>query len=170
MIDIPLLHVEEAYDDSPAFRKKLNTAESALAALDTNIRRIVGLALQLDQIGKEYSDKNEQLADALQELCTLKEGSSGEAAIASTEVLRMASALKEIEQGRKMAMGQIKDLFLDPLMKFSTTEIAPVKKYGDEYRKAASSYENSHSKFAACLPKAVGLDKVAKEVEEGKFM
>ena len=36
MIDIPLLHVEEAYDDSPAFRKKLHSAETALAALDVS--------------------------------------------------------------------------------------------------------------------------------------
>ncbi|TPX44161.1 hypothetical protein SeLEV6574_g04688 [Synchytrium endobioticum] len=168
MIDIPLLHIEEAYDDSPAFRRKLNNAEAALATLDSNIKKVVGVALQLDYIAKEYSEKNELLADSLQQLCALKESATGDASLVSKEVIRMTTALKSIEEGRKMALGQIKDLFLDPMTKFSTEHIAPVKKYGDEYRKATASFESAHSRYATIPPKGPGLEKAAKDVEDAR--
>ncbi|KAJ3041956.1 Arf-GAP with coiled-coil, ANK repeat and PH domain-containing protein 2 [Rhizophlyctis rosea] len=194
---IPL---EEAFGDTPAFRKKVAASADAVHELDTVLKRMINLQMSLRELQKEYSTKASQFAEELLGLAKADDDPAYE--LVALGLAKFSQTLKDIERSRQISGVQMKgalqaeivlgtthnhnrfaetdafahqpaflDVFFEPINGFVEREIVPAKKLGKEFQQTSDNYENALSRYSSFRPKDNGIEAAANDVAKGlEFM
>ncbi|KAJ3185348.1 Arf-GAP with coiled-coil, ANK repeat and PH domain-containing protein 2 [Gaertneriomyces sp. JEL0708] len=160
---IPL---EDAFDDSPAFRLRLQASEGSMNDVDQSIKKMAHIAEKLGEVTKEYSTRYSQLAEEIQTLAGADDDPAYETV--GQQLLKFAQVIKDIERSRAIAASQLKDVFIQPLSVFAAKEIHPAKKAGREFQNAQDQYQAALSKYMSKKPTDKGLEESARDVAEAR--
>ncbi|KAJ3092361.1 Arf-GAP with coiled-coil, ANK repeat and PH domain-containing protein 2 [Quaeritorhiza haematococci] len=143
---IPL---EEAFDDTPQFRKKLKETEAVATSLESSIKKLVDYAKDLADITKSFSQKQQDFVDVIEGLSLSEEtGNNQDESLSSISagLHKFASTFRDVERNRIM-------------MKMSK-----------EFKSSSDSYQSCLSRYMARRPKDgdQGLDELAQDVADAR--
>ncbi|KAJ3050345.1 Arf-GAP with coiled-coil, ANK repeat and PH domain-containing protein 2 [Rhizophlyctis rosea] len=161
---IPL---EEAFGDSPAFRKKVQAGADAVSDLDSTLKRMVKLQNEMKDLQNEYSVKASQFAEELLSLAKADDDPAYE--LVALGLAKFSQTLKDLERSRQIMGVQMKDVFFDPVTGFTDREIAPAKKLGKEFQSLNDAYENALSRYSSFRPKDTGIETAAADVAKARM-
>ncbi|KAJ3277241.1 Arf-GAP with coiled-coil, ANK repeat and PH domain-containing protein 2, partial [Borealophlyctis nickersoniae] len=160
---IPL---EEAFSNTPAFRKKVTASADAVTELDNRLKRMVNMQITMKDLQKDYTSKAVQFAEEMEGLAKADDDPAYE--VVSYGLSKFSQTLKDIERSRQIVGVQLKDVFIDPVTAFVDKEINPAKKLGKEFQQCNDAYENAFGRYSSKRPKDVGMEESAKEVADAR--
>ncbi|KAI8818158.1 uncharacterized protein EV422DRAFT_192422 [Fimicolochytrium jonesii] len=158
--------LEEAFGDSPVFRASLQESETSLNFVDGSIRKMATIAEKITDMTKDYSAKYQALAEEIQSLAGFEDDPSYE--LIGLQLLKFAQVFKDIERSRMIAASQYKDVFIEPLNNFGTTEIAPAKRAGKDFLQSQDHFLNAMGKYMGKRPQDKGIEESARDAAESR--
>ncbi|KAJ3225252.1 Arf-GAP with coiled-coil, ANK repeat and PH domain-containing protein 1 [Clydaea vesicula] len=153
--EIPL---DEAFDDTPSFRRAMSECESRLVLLESIIKKIIITTQQISENHQILNQKQLLLASEIQNLINLD---SSNGFITKSGLPKISSTIEDIERSRTMMTAHISgekrnlyfkfnyplDVFIDPLNKFITDEILPIKNLKKERISCLDHYESTINRY-----------------------
>ncbi|TPX39324.1 hypothetical protein SeLEV6574_g07298, partial [Synchytrium endobioticum] len=156
------LPVEEAFADSPNFRRSLYQAESHALTFDASIRKMVQLQTEMASSMNDYSEKMVKFAEELRSFASPQDD------ILLTAIEHFSHVLKEIERSRSLMNMHIRDVFTTPFSQFQAKELQPIRNLSRGWQNANTTYETSLNKYLAKKPKEPGIDEAADEAAKDR--
>ncbi|KAI8140342.1 hypothetical protein BJV82DRAFT_623559 [Fennellomyces sp. T-0311] len=160
---MPALDLKGCLEDSPTFRKRVNSHEESIQNFEISLKSILKLARSQVNLSSEYSLRQQELA-----LGFLTFGQSQDDPIVAHALEKFGKSLLEVEKCRHMFNSHVASTFIDPLEKFLRDNVTPVKDVRKRFEKASDDVDSTLSKYMSKKPKDPMIPETASELADSR--
>ncbi|KAI9278657.1 hypothetical protein BDA99DRAFT_600287 [Phascolomyces articulosus] len=145
---MPALDLKGCLEDSPTFRKRVNSHEESIQNFEASLKSILKLARSQVNLSSEYSLRQQELA-----LGFLTFGQSQDDPIVAHALEKFGKSMLEVEKCRHMFNSHVASTFIEPLEKFMKETVSPVKDIRRRFEKSSDDVDSALSKYMSKKPR-----------------
>ncbi|KAI8098861.1 uncharacterized protein BX664DRAFT_319775, partial [Halteromyces radiatus] len=160
---MPALDLRGCLEDSPTFRKRVNSHEESLSNFETSLKMLIKLTRSQMELSSSYSQHQQELA---REFTTFAH--SQDDPIVAYALEKFGKSMFEVEKCRSMFNAHVADTFIHPLETFVKDIIYPIKDLKRRFEKASDEADTALAKYMAKKPKDPTLGEAARELGDAR--
>ncbi|ORZ23214.1 hypothetical protein BCR42DRAFT_404267 [Absidia repens] len=160
---MPALDLRGCLEDSPNFRKRVNSHEESLSNFEVSLKTLIKLTRSQMDLASSYSQQQQELA---REFTTFAH--SQDDPIVAYALEKFGKSLFEVEKCRAMFNSHVADTFIHPLENFLKDVIYPIKDLKKRFEKASDEADTALSRYMSKKPKDPTMTEAARELGDAR--
>ncbi|KAI8885870.1 ArfGap-domain-containing protein [Backusella circina FSU 941] len=160
---MPALDIRGCLEDSPTFRKRIQSHEESIHNFEHSLKTLIKLARTQVEIATAYSQQQKDLAQEFMSFAVAQDDP-----IVAQALEKFGKSIFEVEKSRGMLNTHIVNTFVVPLDEFLRSTLAPVKELRKKFEKSSDEVDSSLSKYMSKKPKDPMIQETAKELGDNR--
>ncbi|CAO3655098.1 unnamed protein product [Mucor hiemalis] len=160
---MPALDIRGCLDDSPTFRKRIQSHEESTHNFENSLKTLIKLTRAQVDLSTAYSQQQSELAREF-----LSFAQAQDYPIVAQALEKFGKSISEVEKSRNMLNTHIVDTFITPLDSFVKNTVMPIKESKKKFEKASDDVDSALSRYMSKKPKDPTLNESAKELADSR--
>ncbi|KAL0138179.1 hypothetical protein V8B55DRAFT_1535746 [Mucor lusitanicus] len=160
---MPALDIRGCLDDSPTFRKRIQSHEESIHNFEHSLKSLIKLTRSQVEISTAYSQQQSDLAREFMSFAQAQDDP-----IVAQALDKFGKSVFEVEKSRNMLNTHVVDTFITPLDAFIRNTVAPLKELRKRFEKSSDDVDSALSKYMSKKPRDPTLPESAKELADNR--
>ncbi|KAI9269470.1 hypothetical protein EDC94DRAFT_598988 [Helicostylum pulchrum] len=160
---MPALDIRGCLDDSPTFRKRIQSHEESIGNFEHSLKTLIKLTRSQVDLSTAYSQQQCELAREFMSFAHAQDDP-----IVAQALEKFGKSITEVEKSRHMLNTHVIDTFITPLDTFVKTTVAPIKELRKKFEKSSDEVDSALSRYMSKKPKDPTLQESAKELADSR--